>query len=58
MLRYCPKCKEKSVRVKIYKKTTGEITLAQNRVEFCINKGCGYRQGLPNITESELEGEY
>lgn len=58
MLGYCPHCKEHSVKVKIYKKKTGDITLIQNRVEFCINKGCGYKLDLPKVKQSEIEGEY
>ncbi len=42
-LRYCNKCKENSVRVKIYKREDGYLT----RVLYCINKGCGYKQRLP-----------
>ncbi len=37
----CPKCQERSVRVKIYAET--------KRVEFCTNKGCGYTQQLPDL---------
>ena len=40
-LRYCSKCKEKSVVVKIYQ--------GKKRVEYCINKGCGYKQELPTL---------
>lgn len=44
MLYGCLKCKENSVVRKVYvRKTDGET----NRVEFCINKGCGYRRELP-----------
>ena len=42
-LRWCPKCNERSVKVKVYKRFSGEV----RRVEFCWNKGCGHRQDLP-----------
>lgn len=35
-LSWCSNCKENSIKVKIY----GE---PKRRVEFCINKGCGYK---------------
>lgn len=41
-LHHCPKCKENSVAVKIYQTV--------KRIEFCINRGCGYSQPLPNLT--------
>ena len=41
MLRYCPKCREKSAVRKIYS--------GKRRVEFCINRGCGYQLRLPDI---------
>jgi len=45
MLKPCYKCnphgQEKSVVTKIYH--------GNKRVEYCINKGCGYRQELPPI---------
>jgi hypothetical protein len=40
-LRQCPKCKEKSVVVKVYQEV--------KRMEYCINKGCGYIQDLPKL---------
>lgn len=42
-LHYCNNCKEPSVIRKVYiRKLDG----FKNRVEFCINKGCGYKQEL------------
>lgn len=44
-LGYCPKCKENSLIKRVYK--------GVKRVEFCINKGCGYKQDLPLIKEEK-----
>lgn len=41
----CPKCNEKSVRVKVYR--------GVRRVEYCTNKGCGYSLQLPNLKEGD-----
>jgi len=44
---YCSKCKENSAVIKIYsRKATPTI---MRRVEYCENKGCGYRQELPEL---------
>jgi hypothetical protein len=43
----CPNCKEPSVVRKLYVNRTEGTT---RRVEFCINKGCGYQQDLPPIS--------
>ena len=43
MLGHCSDCKEKSIAVKIY---TRRKDSKQKRVEYCINKGCGYRKVL------------
>jgi len=40
---YCSKCREKSVVIKIYN--------GGKRVEYCINKGCGYKLTLPPLRE-------
>ena len=42
MLYGCFRCKENSVVRKIYTTRQGET----KRVEYCINKGCGYRKDL------------
>jgi len=38
-LSYCERCKEDSVKVKLYRKEDG----SRGRVEYCINKGCKYK---------------
>ncbi len=43
-LRQCPKCKERSIIVRCYTRKKDGI---RNRVEYCLNKGCGYRKDLP-----------
>ena len=40
-LKWCSHCKEDSVKVKCYNKA-GE----RKRVEYCINKGCGYSMDI------------
>lgn len=47
-LEWCPRCKEQSVTIKCYERTN-EI----KRVEFCINRSCGYKLDLPAITLNE-----
>jgi hypothetical protein len=50
MLKPCPNCKENSVVVKTYIIFTPyprTEPLKKSRVEFCINKGCGYCLQLP-----------
>ena len=43
-LHWCNNCKENSVVVEVYtRKSDGK----RCRVEYCINKGCGYKQDLP-----------
>ena len=43
-LGWCPHCKEKSVRVKVYiRKRDGK----KCRCEYCINKECPYKMYLP-----------
>lgn len=44
-LSYCSHCKENSVTTK--KKKISEVRYS--RIEYCINKGCGYKQELPDI---------
>lgn len=51
-LRYCPKCKDRSVATKVYKSSTEPLSLVLRRVLICINKGCGFHQDLPPINES------
>lgn len=55
-LGWCSKCKEKSTIVKVYEvlpqygethELTGVTKSGRKRVEFCLNKGCGYRLELP-----------
>ena len=41
-LSYCSDCKEKSVKTKCYTNKKSE----RKRVEFCLNKGCGYSKDL------------
>jgi len=44
ILGWCSNCKERSVRLKIYKrKKDGK----KRRCEHCINEGCGYSLDLP-----------
>ena len=45
MLGYCEKCKEESVKVKVYIRRDG----VKCRVEYCLNKICGYKKELPFI---------
>lgn len=45
MLKNCPNCKEKSIKVKIYHKI--------KRVEICLNKGCRYTQSLPDLKNEQ-----
>lgn len=47
-LNWCPHCKEASVTVKHHK---------GNRIEICLNKGCGYRKELGN-GKVDLENKY
>ena len=42
-LKYCSICKENSVVRKVYIRKYDNL---KNRVEYCINKSCGYRQEL------------
>ena len=49
-MNYCNRCKEKSVRRKVY--LTED--LKKSRIEYCINTGCGYRLELP-FKEVEYE---
>jgi len=51
MLKYCPRCKEKSVRTKLYRSfySSDSNEVFTKRVEYCINKGCGYNQELPSL---------
>jgi len=44
-LSYCSHCKENSVTIK--KKKVSENKYS--RIEYCINKGCGYEQKLTDI---------
>lgn len=57
MLGYCPKCKERSVRTKVYSPEMRDIRTigVLKRVEFCINRGCGYKLELPSIMEKANE---
>ena len=43
-LRWCNYCKEYSVKVKVY---TRKSDNTRQRVAFCLNIGCGYKQDLP-----------
>lgn len=43
MLQYGNCCKEKSIVIKVYITKNGK----KSRVEYCFNKGCGYRRELP-----------
>lgn len=42
-LKYCSNCKERSIIRKVYIRKSNNI---KNRIEYCINKSCGYRQEL------------
>lgn len=42
---YCNHCKENSITVKSKKISKDQYS----RIEYCINKGCGYKQKLPDI---------
>ena len=44
-LSYCPHCKENSVIIK--KKKISESRYS--RIEYCVNKGCDYKQKLPDV---------
>ena len=47
-LQYCGNCKERSMKVIIYKKE-GEPD--RRRIQICMNKGCGRKIQLPNLKE-------
>ena len=47
-LYYCSNCKEKSAIRKIYIKKFSLLKVL-HRVEFCINKGCGYKSDLSDL---------
>ncbi len=40
---HCPKCKEKSAVRRVYTRKGDGLT---KRIEYCINKGCGYKLDL------------
>lgn len=44
MLKYGYCCRENCITVKVYR--MGNIQIPK-RVEYCINKGCGYKKELP-----------
>lgn len=48
-LGWCNFCRENSIVVKCYSRR-GEDS--RQRFEFCINKGCGFKQELPFAEES------
>lgn len=50
-LYYCSHCKENSVVKKLKKISENE----SSRIEFCINKGCGYKQKFSNIKMNKKE---
>lgn len=52
-LGFCPNCKEHSLIRRCYKRKNDN---RQERLELCINKGCGYKLLLPfrTLTESEM----
>ncbi len=52
-LEVCPNCKEKSVIRRCYLRKADNRA---ERLEFCLNKGCRYKQMLPfrTLTESEV----
>ena len=50
----CPHCTELSVRVKTY---SCKKDRREHKVEFCLNKGCGYRKDLPTSADwAKLKG--
>ena len=56
MLRMCGgRCKEKSAKVVIYRPTRKEKIIIFKRAEFCMNKGCGWRQALPDVQIDAVE---
>ena len=44
ILTWCSLCKERSAVIKCY---TSRVDNKRIRVEYCINKGCGYKKDLP-----------
>ena len=45
-LNWCPHCKERSMVTKLYNNKKDSNT---HRVEYCLNKGCGYKVTLPDL---------
>jgi hypothetical protein len=52
-LGWCPACREHSLIRRCYMRKTDN---RQERLEFCVNKGCGYKLLLPFriLAESEV----
>ena len=50
MLKPCNQCKENSVVSKIYIRKEDGVKKA---VEFCLNKGCGYRRDMSIFLREE-----
>ena len=52
-LHFCPRCMEKSVIRRNYMR---KVDNRMERLEYCLNKGCGYKLMFPFrvLTESEV----
>jgi len=52
-LEFCPNCKERSVIRRNYMRKHDN---RMERIEFCLNFGCGYKMMLPfrTLTKSEM----
>ena len=50
-LTYCAHCRENSVKTRITKSKDYLWSGIKKRVEYCINKGCGYRLNLGDIQD-------
>ena len=51
-LHFCPRCFEKSVIRRNYMRKADN---RMERLEFCLNKGCGYKLMLPFRILTEVE---
>ncbi len=55
-LHFCPNCREDSVIRRNYMR---KLDNRMERIEYCLNSGCGYKLMLPFrvLTESEVSNE-
>ena len=51
-LHFCPRCMEKSVIRRNYMRKADN---RMERLEYCLNKGCGYKLMLPFRKLTEVE---